>query len=452
LGAGCKDEKKETKPPEPPPGAASLDVVSTGIGTGKGLAATLAPTSTKWTDVVTFDKESAALMGRSLDTAIVLRTTDGGRSWRSFKAEVSSWHRWTMSPGGSVALLGGPRKKVKVRPGKLAPIESAKLWTANLAADALEGPFPLFPDDGELKGSAIQSGDARVAAWNDGTVSLFLDRGRTPTLAYGARPGTELGKTPQLKGVRNLVRAPYGRPAQLVSVAAGKVQLRPWPKPGEELAPPSAIPNFRAPGTARAQLDEGPGCESGPLSFQTVGSTAQLSVVGISDTRAFAFALPKGAKRHFGCGPDAVVVQSAFAKKDANVKKDAKKKVPSLVRCALDGKCAEPQNQPFALWTEEHDHRIVAVPSKDGVVGVMSAKAGSRWGVYLAQSADGGANFELPRTIGEGKSDRGYFELGALIRLDERILMLLSADVTGTTRRGWYVLASDDGGAHWGPP
>ena len=89
---------------------------------------------------------------------------------------------------------------------------------------------------------------------------------------------------------------------------------------------------------------------------------------------------------------------------------------------------------------------------KEGVVAVMRATAGARWGLYLGQSSDAGENFELPRKIGEGATDRGYFELGALIRFDERILMLLSADVTGTTRRGWYVLASDDGGTHWGPP
>jgi len=110
-------------------------------------------------------------------------------------------------------------------------------------------------------------------------------------------------------------------------------------------------------------------------------------------------------------------------------------------------------SQPFRIWTQEHTREIVAVPTSQGVLAVMSARAGERrWGLYLAQSLDGGKTFELAQTIGEGTTDRGHFVLGALASLPKRTLLLISAEVTGTTRRGWYVLASDDGGENWGPP
>jgi hypothetical protein len=128
------------------------------------------------------------------------------------------------------------------------------------------------------------------------------------------------------------------------------------------------------------------------------------------------------------------------------------KKQPQLIRCALDGKCAQPKSPPFELWPEPHEQRVHAVATAKGVVATLSARAGARWAVYLAQSLDGGATFELPRVIGEGKSDRERFEVGALMMLRGRVLMLLTAEEIGTARRRWYVLASDDDGSNWGPP
>ena len=43
-------------------------------------------------------------------------------------------------------------------------------------------------------------------------------------------------------------------------------------------------------------------------------------------------------------------------------------------------------------------------------------------------------------------------DLGALISFGKRTLILLAADVTGTSRRGWYVIVSDDGGLSWSAP
>jgi hypothetical protein len=131
---------------------------------------------------------------------------------------------------------------------------------------------------------------------------------------------------------------------------------------------------------------------------------------------------------------------------------DQEKKVPQLLRCTFDGKCSTPQSPPFDVWTEKHERTISSVATNQGVVAVMTARAGARWGTYLGTSMDGGKTFDLPRVIGEGSTDRGFFEIGALIAFPERVIILLSADVTGTRRRGWYVLASEDGGQSWREP
>ena len=82
---------------------------------------------------------------------------------------------------------------------------------------------------------------------------------------------------------------------------------------------------------------------------------------------------------------------------------------------------------------------------------MLTARAGERWGLYLGQSPDGGV-WERARVIGEGTGDRGRIELGAMMSFGKRLVILLSAGVTGTSRRGWFLIASDDGGANWGVP
>ncbi|MFH1604036.1 MAG: sialidase family protein, partial [Pseudomonadota bacterium] len=239
------------------------------------------------------------------------------------------------------------------------------------------------------------------------------------------------------------VTAPYGRPPQLLSVAGSAIEMRPWPEPGDEVGPGSIIPGFTGSAGALEQLSAGPGCEAGPWSFQRVASSPNHAfVIGVSSSRALSFKLPAGNENRIGCGTGAIVVE-VF---------DEKKKEPQLIRCTLDGKCAEPKSFPFAIWPEEHERTILTAATDKGVVATMSARTGTRWGAYLATSVDGGKTFDLPRVIGEGQTDRGYFEIVALVNFTNRVLVLLSADVTGTRRRGWYVLASDDGGENWGLP
>ncbi len=428
-------------PAPPTPGGASVDVVSTNIGSGLGIPSELAPTSTKWERVFAIDDKTAIVAGRALDEAIALRTTDGGRSWESLRTKANQWVSWSAGEDGSVVLADGAHKKAKVAPGKTAPIESAQLRFAPLEGQLSE-PAPLFPAEDQLKGAAVPGGIATPAVLSAELSALVVYEGRSPVIAFGA-PGGQQQPKPLKPPPGTYITTPYGRPAQLLSVARGGIEVRPWPRPGETLAPGSRIPGAIAGAGVADQLNRGPGCETGTWSMQRYATRPKVAtIIGVSGDRSFAFNVPGGPSEQIGCGPEGVVVETV----------DPKKKVPQLVRCGLDGKCAEPKSLPFNAWPGKHERTILMTATEQGVIATMGARVGARWGVYLAQSLDGGATFELPRIIGEGKSERGYFEVGALIHMAGRVLILMSADVTGTTRRGWYVLASDDGGSNWGPP
>jgi len=334
---------------------------------------------------------------------------------------------------------------MKVAKGRFATIENGELWFAAADATELRGPRSFFPDSDNLKNVTISGGIAAPAVLKDGQVSMILDRGRSPLAAFSVSGGGAAPKPTTLSG-SGIVTVPYGRPAQMLAVTGGSIQVRPWPLAGESLGPASAIPGARADGNSAATLSVGPGCESGAWSFQRVVVGGQAQLVGVSGTRAFAFKLPAGKEQRFGCGPEAVVVETSETPKKATSAQ------PQLVRCTVAGKCAKPKSPPFAPWSEKHERSIWSAPTKTGLVAILQARAGARWGMYMAQSRDLGVTFELPRTVGEGKSDRGRLELGALVRMPGRLLLLVSADITGTSKRGWFILASDDNGDHWGPP
>ena len=114
--------------------------------------------------------------------------------------------------------------------------------------------------------------------------------------------------------------------------------------------------------------------------------------------------------------------------------------------------CETPTRPVFRPWIEKHERQFFAAPTEKGAFGVVVARAGERWGLYHVQSSDGGKFYERARVIGEGSGDRGKLDFGALVSFGKRTLLLISADVTGTSRRGWYVIVSDDGGETWNPP
>jgi hypothetical protein len=229
----------------------------------------------------------------------------------------------------------------------------------------------------------------------------------------------------------------------MLTESRGTIAVQPWPKPGEKIQSGTAVPGLGRVTGAFDQLSSGPGCEFMGWSFSRIASSSSNAwIIGVSPKKSFAFKAPNGEATTIGCGEDAVVVE-VF---------DSKKEVPQLLRCTFDGKCSTPQSQPFDIWPEKHERSILSTATPQGLVAVMKARSGARWGTYLATSMDGGKTFDLPRVIGEGATDRGFFEIGALIGFKDRVLILLSADVTGTRRRGWYVLASDDGGQSWREP
>jgi hypothetical protein len=444
-GCKAKKDKPEEVPPPPSRGGASADLLATEIGNGLGLRASLAPTSTQWERAYVVDDKTVVLLGRALDETVALRSSDRGRTWTSLRAAASDWSSGGVGADGAVCLLGGKRKKAPV--GTLGAIESSQLWLGAVDAAELRGPRAFFPDDDKLTGVEVTGGIAAPAVLSSELASLVVDRGGAPWLAFGVVGGATPAPLPLPK--ERFVPVPYGRPPQLVSVTSSAITVRAWPEPGDTLGPASPVPGCAASGNTLAALRAGPGCEMGSWSIQRVDGGSQPFAVAIEGTRALCFALPKSEPGRIGCGANAVVVETTTLDP---TDPDKKRQAPQLVRCGFDGRCATPKSLPFAVWGEPHERRILTLATDRGVVAAMHAKAGPRWGLYLAQSLDGGATFELPRTVGEGQTDRGFFEIGALVGLPGRLLMLLSADVTGTARRGWYVLASDDGGSNWTPP
>jgi hypothetical protein len=438
---GCKGKKKPddaVSVAPPAPGGASTDLVGTEIGAGLGLPAQLAPTSTKWLRVVALDDKSAVLVGRALDDLIVLRTNDAGRSWTAVRGRADAWNASAIAADGAVALASGGWEK-PAKAGAVTPVTRARVWIGG-AEGEIQGPIAFLPDEQRFAGLALARELGAFALLDGGVASLYAERRREPVVAWVATAGA--GPPPGKLGRGAFVRAPYGRPPQLLSVAGGALEVRPWPAPGAALGPAARVPSLRVSAPSAEELGRGPGCEAGAWSFARLGPSTRATLVGISDSRALSFPLPAGVSDAFGCGPAGVVFEML----------DTDGKTPLLVRCSLEGRCLKPGSPPFRIWPEPHERTIVAVPTPAGVVGVLTARAGVRWGVYLAQSHDGGASFELPRVIGEGDGQRGFYELGALVGLGARVVMLLSADVTGTSRRNWYVLASNDGGKSWAPP
>ncbi|MSP24933.1 MAG: hypothetical protein EXR75_07145 [Myxococcales bacterium] len=455
VGCGKKDQAPEKSALPKSLGAASADFLATSIGNGMGLRVDLAATSTVWERIVVDDEQGAVLLGRDGTEAVALRTRDLGRTWTSMRVAAKEWSAWGLGTDGSLAFMTGAREKqpkappaAKFAPPRRAPVLDAELWTADPGDLALSGPRPFFPDQATLKDVRLPSGYGQPARVEGGGIALLLDLKAAPLIASAIGEAAPIG-TPIDKTLRErFVPVPYGRPAQLVSVAASAVRVRPWPRPADVLGPSSVIPGANADANTWAQLAAGPQCEWGGWSVvRLAGPVPRL--VGIAGERALAMPLPASDSDGLGCGPNAVVTEIAVVDPSDPQKK---RRIPQLVRCGFDGKCSVPQSLPFVVWPEPHERSIKAVPTASGLVALMHARAGERWGLYLGQSTDGGATFELARAIGEGKSDRGHIDVGAVVRFQSRVLLLLSADVTGTSRRGWYVLASDNDGTSWGPP
>jgi hypothetical protein len=452
--AGCKKKKEETPISTPPPavGAASVDQLTTGIGVARGLDANLAPTSTVWTRVLVLDERRAILAGEVGGRTYAIVTHDAGRTFKAYDTEAAGWAGWSAGPDGSIVLATGTREKPRraLPRGATAPIDSVKLYFPSADSATLGAAATVFPEPGAKPIARIAAPWAIPAVLGRDLAALIVEQApRRSALVYAGPPGAAPGEPTPLPPTERFVAAPYGRPPMMLSIAGTSLLARLVTSPGKPLDSPHKIAGVRVTPTLSADLAAGPGCEARESSFQRVAQgPTRAAVVGVSLARTIAFPLPDGAtaKGAFGClatsKADKVVVEGT----------DRAKKTPTLFVCATDGQCTSARNAPFRTWPEPHEQSLAATLTETGVIATLSSHAGDRWGLYLTQSSDGGAVYEIQRPIGEGTGDRGRIELGALLSFGKRVLLLISADVTGTSRRGWYLMASDDDGLTWNAP
>jgi len=447
LLSGCKKDKKEEAPLSTPPprGMASSQELSVGIGQARALPEGLTPSSTRWTHVTVLDDKRAVITGEVLTESILLVTDDAGKTWRTLRYdnENGSWSNLSVGSDGTMVLAVGARDGA--RDATSATVEATRLLFTNFEQTEFTPPMPLFPQpNGPVKG-LLQTVAASPAVLSSDTAALVVEEApRRQAIFYGGRPDANSVPPLKLPPTEKIIPAPFGRPPSLLSTRGRDLLIRPFPAAGKPLDPPKKVPGVVATPTLGAELSAPPACDAKEWSFQRVKQPpARSLLLGVSASRTIAFTLPDTTSptTRIGCSTDHIVVETA----------DPKTKIPQLALCDLEGHCVTPQNNPFRIWPEEHTRTIVSVPADKGVVSVLSSRAGERWGLYLAQATDG-TMYEQVRVIGEGQSDRGRLDVGAMVSFGARVVLLLSADVTGTSRRGWFVIASDDGGTSWNPP
>jgi hypothetical protein len=454
LFAGCsKKEEDPALPPPPARGAASADELTTELGPARGLDERLAPTSVKWSHAFAIDEKRALITGELVNETIALFTDDGGATWRSFKSERDAWSSWAVALDGAIVLGVGARDGAATPTS--AMLAATRLSFAAFDSTSLTAPTPLFPTlNGPVEG-VLQTESAIPAVLAPDSAALIGEATpRKPVLFYGGKPGADAVPPLKLPANEKIVPVPYGRPPTLLSIKGRDLVERPFPAAGKSLDKPIKVPGLVSTPTLLAELSVAPACETGGWSFQRVKQPKGLAVLGISQTKTVSLALPEltAPTTRIGCGSDHIVVETVAAKKGAPATWATQPDIPTMVACDLAGKCVTPQNAPFRIWPEQHKHEIVMASTEQGILGVMTARAGDRWGLYLAQGPGDGAVYERQRIIGEGQGQRGRIEMGVLLSLGKRALLLISADVTGTSRRAWFVMISDDGGTNWNPP
>jgi hypothetical protein len=455
LWAGCgkKNEEEQAIPPPPPRGAASADELTTLLGSARGLDEGLAPTSVRWTHVFPIDEKRVLIAGEVVNATIALFTDDGGATWRSFKSERDAWSSWALTIEGAVALGVGSRDGAPTPTS--AMLAATRLSFGAFDAASLTAPTPLFPTiKGPVKG-VLQTESAIPALLGPDSAALIGEE--TPRKAfvfYGGKPGADAVPPLKLPSGEKVVAVPYGRPPTLLSIKGRDLIERPFPAAGKPLDKPIKVPGLVGTPTLLSELSTPPACETGGWSFQRVKQPKNLAILGISQGKTVSLALPAAtsATTRIGCGAGRLVVEAVAAKSGVPASWPSQPDIPTLLSCDLAGKWVTPQNAPFRLWPEPHKREIVMAATEHGMLGVMTERAGDRWGLYLAQGPGDGTTYERQRVIGEGQGDRGRIELGALVSLGKRALLLISADVTGTSRRGWFVMVTDDGGTNWNPP
>jgi hypothetical protein len=272
---------------------------------------------------------------------------------------------------------------------------------------------------------------------------------------YAMAPGVDVPPEIVLPKLETFIPNPIGRPARLLSIKGRGILSRKWPEPDKPVVPEKdadyineAIKDLKITPTLVRELSLPPACETQAIELYRITQPPTKQKPGknyLLVVKADGYALtpmPVDASPDvsIACASDKFVVEAPDGDSI------------TLLLCSLDGVCTKPERPVFKPWLEKHQRQIVAQPTVTGTAAVMSAQAGEKWGVYYAQSTDGGKFYERARVIGEGTGERGRVRFGALVTMGKRTLLLVSADVTGTSRRGFYVIVSDDDGATWNPP
>jgi len=460
----CKKKKDDAPitPPPPPRGAASLDQLSLGLGTAKGLDATLAPPSMRFDHILVLDDKRAILAGGVPGSvAIALMTVDAGKSWKAFRTDRETWSSYAFGQDGVFALALGPKETTAEAPpafGKKAPppppfqfffagLDAPSFGTATMVE---QPPLAKKPDP------KLPIPRPRLALLDKELASIVVEPTPKKFFArYVTPPGVDAPAEVALPKLETFATAPVGKPPRLFSVKGREVVSRKWPTPGQTVAAPVEseyvdLKLLKPTPTLLAELSAPPVCEVGSISYHAI---TQPPTKQNPNKNYFLVVSPDGLKlvprpaeaignATIGCSDTKFVVEAP----------DADKQSITLLLCDLEGKCTTPTRPVFKPWIEKHEREVVAVPTSTGAAAVMAAQAGERWGLYYAQSTDGGKFYERARVIGEGTGARGRVDLGALVSFGKRTLLIVSADVTGTSRRGFYLLVSDDDGATWSPP
>jgi hypothetical protein len=458
--AGCKNEteKQSPIPPPPPRGAASLDQLSTGLGTARGLDATLAAPSTHFDHVFVLDDKRAILAGGVPGgEAVALITLDAGKTWRSLRVERDSWSTWSFGEEATFALALGPKDGAlglpppPPPPGKKEPppppppfqlfFASVDAPSFGTATNVEQPPLPKKLDPG------VPLVRPRVALLGTESAAFVVETApKKFALRYVGAPGFEAPPEFALPKLETFALTPLGRPPRLFSVKGRELLARKWPELGKPVGDPEKVTAVKVTPQLVSELSAAPVCESGDFAFQRITQPPgkpHLLVVGRDKITLVPMPAEAEKDARIGCAVDGkFIVESP----------DADKQSINLLLCDLDGKCTAPSRPVYRPWIEKHERQFVAAPTDKGAVGVVVARVGERWGLYHVQSSDDGNFYERARVIGEGAGDRGKLDFGALVSFGKRTLLLISADVTGTSRRGWYAVVSDDGGETWNPP
>jgi len=462
LAAGCSKKKEDPKPiaPPPPRGAASLDQFTTGLGVAKGLDASLAPPSTKFEHVIVLDEQRAILAGGVPGSvAITIMTTDAGKTWKALRADRDTWSTYAFGVDGLFGLALGPKETAQEaapaagkKGPKLPPFQfffgSFGALSFGTATMVEQPPLPRRPDPKK------PIPHPRLAILDKGMASLVVEPSpRKFVVRYVAPAGVEPPPELELPRQETFALAPVGRPPRLFSVKVRDVVARKWPLPGDKVVAPveaEYVDLLKSTPTLLSELSQPSVCDAGTVSYHAItqpptkqnSGKRYLLRVTPDDLKLVPMPAEALPDTRVGCTADKLVFEAV----------DADKQSIALLLCDLEGKCTTPERPVFKPWIEKHEREVVATPTGTGAAAVIRSQAGERWGLYYAQSTDGGKFYERARIIGEGTGVRGRVDLGALLSFGKRTLLIVSADVTGTSRRGYYVLVSDDDGATWNPP